>query len=313
MTLLAILSLTFTLLAEISWAQIDQDIELRQERLPLGRDSKVRGTIEMGHFHFSNRLPLSNAAELNALQLRGRVGLQFWNGQAELFGVVGAIKRTDTQRLIQKRPYMELSFYPSFGSWGQIHQYNIVHLPFSDAGYDEELSNPELQGSVYTVGIAPTGILKNHFNGIGVDLKAGIDVWTRLYSRDQTVTEAQMAPQDRATLLEEGPIIEDKSTLFGAIMMGITVYPAYLRRASIAVTGYLVNRQTPFYQIVDDDLGSQYKVMKSSFYLVKGKYALNGSWVLSNESYIFYRDYFREKVDKIGRSFRNIVRLTYHL
>ena len=57
----------------------------------------------------------------------------------------------------------------------------------------------------------------------------------------------------------------------------------------------------------------RYKVEKSAYYLAKLKYALNNELIVSNEFYLFYKGLFAEKIDPKGQSFRNILRMTFHL
>lgn len=311
--MIIVLVLMWIFAPSIGYGQLEHEIEPRQERLPLGHSSPIRAAVEMNHFHFSKLDQDSlKSSEENSLQIRARLGVRFWKDQGELFGVIGAIKKNDYQRLIQKRSYIELSFYPSISHWLQIHQYNVVHLPFSDDGYNQDYSDPQQQGSIYTIGIAPTLRWKHRHDGIGLDLFAGFDIWSRLYSRDQSVEPDQVADEDLGLFLESEPLIEDKADIYGAIMAGISIYPAYLRRASLSLKAYLVNRQVPHYERKNDLWESRYRVLKSSYYQVKAKYALSEDWVIANESYFFYSDYFGEKVDRIGRRLRNIIRLTYH-
>ena len=153
-------------------AQADKEIELQHDRIPLQSKTDLIMKVDFSHFHEELTLG-EELQERNYIQTR-KIGLKLWDGKGELIGVVGALKNIHSQKLLQRRPYVELSLFPWVGPWGQLLQYNIVKLPFSDTFQDEELAKPYRQGTEFTVGIAPTLMWRHRWKQFAWDLSLAL-------------------------------------------------------------------------------------------------------------------------------------------
>lgn len=106
---------------------MDQQIVKERKKSILGN---LYGRLQM-RYHLSTYYDKDDYVDKQevAAHVRMRFGSTFYRGKLDLFGSVGFLKLPKTRKVIQRRPEIELDYYPFFGRWGQIALYNIVELP----------------------------------------------------------------------------------------------------------------------------------------------------------------------------------------
>ncbi|SME90348.1 hypothetical protein [Pseudobacteriovorax antillogorgiicola] len=300
--------------SHLAHAELDREVELKAERLSLRLDPQLFSSIALSHQNLQRiDLETSEPREDASLHVRGRIGTSFWGGQGELYGTFGAIKKSQSLKVIQKRPYLELDLYPWISPFGQIAIYQMLHLPFAESDYNPDYGLPSQQGSIYTIGLAPTFLLPIKFDWFNFHGKVGADIWTRLYSREQVVL-AEHASQDALSLIVRDEVAESSATMQAIAKLGFAISPLYLKRAVFSVTSYIKMTHYPYYDLDEQGrLNDRYKVKKESYHRVELDYAIATRIVLSNDFYYHYTGFFSGRTRGAEPALRNIMRVTYHL
>lgn len=295
-----------------SFANFDQDLVLRSERLALKAKSPIFSSISLGHHSFQKGSTGSDEPPYG--MVTAKAGTRFWKGRGELYGVLGAYKKISSLEVSPARPFLALDLYPFLGKWGQVAQYHRVYAPFSEGEPGAEDLSGNQQGAVYTVGLAPTGLVPIDLSWVRLNLKIGADLWTKLFSRKQSVSEEQM-DQSVLGLLGDDPYLEDtKSTWQSLFKIGFNVTPSSFKDLVFSAMAYTRTRQYPYYERTEGDLiDVNYKVKKTSYYRMKISYAVDSSIVLSNDIYYFYRGYFEESGSEQGSRGSSLLKVTLHM
>lgn len=254
------------------------------------------------------------------LHARAKIGSTFNNGVIDAFATLGVIKGSETQQVVQRRPEIEADIYLFSGKYGQIVQYNIARLPFSDAKYDSENDDASKQGTIYMIGIAPTLVLPIDIYGSSLKLKSGFDYWTELYSRKQMRSNRREREDDHfaATDSEESTSEENGKEdtalkLFSEYTAGYSVTPAFSRALTLEALAFYDSDFLPKYKVNEEGEEEQtYSAKRTSHYRIRLQYDANEKWTLMNDFYHFYDGFFKSQtVGDVDRRFRNIMRVSY--
>lgn len=295
-----------------AFGALDDTVQLKSERISIRLDPRYFGEVSLSYQEIMPTDSSESMELLPSMHLRGKVGLQFWKGRGEAFLSGGAIKLPDSIKFIQKRPYLEVDFYPLLGPYGQVAQYHVIHAPFSDATYQKSYGEPEQQGAIYTIGLAPTLILPLRNSWFHVDWKIGTDIWTRLYSRSQKISSQQVSPAS-FSLLERDGILEDEDPTWQVLASaGLSVSPLFLKNMLISFQTYRKTTQYPYYSY-NGQWDTHYKVSALSYHRVQVNLGLASRLVLSGDLYYFYQGIAEDSKGSNPKGHRGIVKMTYHL
>lgn len=298
------------LFASPSLAGFDEQVALKSERLAIRSKSKVISNISFSHENLSY-LEEEDDYEKSSVITEAKLGMRLWKGKGEIYGVVGAYKRANSLMVSQVRPYLALDMYPLMGKFGQIVSYHRIHIPFSQA---EEEMKPDQQGAIYTIGLAPTGILPFDFSWFRLNLKAGVDSWTRLYSRAQNTREDQISDDIYKLNLSASIVEDENATLQTLAKAGFSITPLYLKNFVVSFMSYLRSTHYPYYSLGNEkQVENQYKVKKDSYHRFRVSYAVDSSVVIANDFYYFYKGHFEESGLASGQTASNILKVTLHL
>jgi hypothetical protein len=247
-----------------------------------------------------------------------RLGKTFYEGKLDISGLFGLVKVPETQKVFARRPEVEVDFYPVRGVYGNIVQYSIAELPFSDSEYDKEAKDPEVQGSVYTVGLS--GNLTYSFFDGTLSPIASVDSWTKLYSRRRYIDEEDdEGDRDRDFFLkmsDEGEPVEDtQHPLYLQTMAGFSYSPPFLRSVTIEPLAYYLSHFRPrYYQDEEGNVDYRYAAERTSFYRLRAQFKIAPDVLLINDFYHYYDGLFSgQTASSQDRRFRNIARLVYYL
>lgn len=247
-----------------------------------------------------------------------RIGKTFYDGKIDVSGLFGLVKIPDTQKVFSRRPEVEVDFYPLRGAYGNIVQYSIAELPFSDSGYDKDAQDPEQQGSVYTVGLS--GTLTHSFLDGTTSPLFSVDTWTKLYSRRRFIDkEDREGDRDREFFLqrsEDGEPVEDSHhPMYLQAMAGVSYSPSFLRSFTLEPLAYYQSFFQPkYFRDAEGNVDYRYGAERTSFYRIRAQYRMSESVLLINDFYHYYDGLFsRQAANPEERRFRNIARLVYYL
>lgn len=263
-----------------------------------------------------------------AVHARLQLGAQFYEGMVDAYTTLGVFKETESQQVLQRQPEVALDLYPVKNDYFQLLQYNFVQLPVrrsntSDKPTEEDSSEAYNPATVYTVGLAPTVKFPVVSSGTRIEFKAGVDGWTRLYSRKQYVEGEQILDDEdepsrfglNAPAGEDQEPIEDRAMHYqGQGLAGIGLSPAFARSFNAETTGHYHSRWTPRYSYNDrGGTDYEYGVDRYSYYRVRLKLDLNERLALTNDFYHFHQGLFEAERKGEERRYRNILRLSCRL
>jgi len=289
----------------------------------------IYSAVELRH-HLNTYYDIQGyrARQEPSLHARAKLGATMQEGAIDAYATVGIIKGTQTQQLVQRRPEIEIDVYPLFGTYGQIIQYNIMQLPFAheDETTESDSDNStDQQGTIYTLGLAPTLVLPYEINGSSLKMKAGFDFWTELFSRKQKRDDED---RDHFALDDDEQDDESQSDtgedsalrLFSQYMVGMVISPAWSRATELEASIYYDSDFIPEYSDAEagsDDEAEQrdyrYKADRDSHYRIRLQYELSERLAFINDFYHFHEGFFAKKVYDDDRRYRNIARLSYKL
>ena len=283
------------------------------------------GTLELRH-HVNTYYDKDDylAGQEPSVHARMKLGARFYGGAIDAYGTLGVYKRPRTQVVYQRRPELELDFYPlRLGSFTLL-QYNLIKLPFSskdsvlaeDTGRDVTVDTSE--GTVYEFGIAPI-VRWTHPTAYGdVRLMAVTDNWTKLYSRPQYTSDYTEDYEEREFGLgpeataEEEPIEDYAPHYFSHVMVASgfrsNYWPLYAE-----ISGNHVSKFQPKYKANEGKKDYDYGAERHSYYKMRVRYEIDSRWSVTNDFYQYFGGLFASQRRQAERRFRNIARLSCNL
>ncbi|MBF0440534.1 MAG: hypothetical protein HQK54_01395 [Oligoflexales bacterium] len=296
-------------------ADFDKNIELvKMHELPM--PSQYYGLLDLRQYSetfYDNQNYLIRQPPHGEARLR--LGAMYYEGMVDIYGTLGAIKVPSSQKVIQRRPEVEVDYYPISGEYGHIVFYNIVELPFSEGEFDRSNNVVSNQGTVASVGISPviaipTVIERNRFI-----FKIGGDIWTKLYSRRQYVDTSEDVKEGNESLLlrrdESGEPYEDyASPLYLEGLAGFSFIPAFAGKSAFHMLAYALNEFKPKYYEESGVVKERYGAERSSYYQIKVKIAINDRIDLINDFYHYHKGFFEARVKGEDKArYTNVLRL----
>jgi hypothetical protein len=297
-------------------------------------------TVEMRH-HLNTYYDQEGylATREPSMHLRLQLGLQLYGGLVDTYATLGIYKLPESQQVLQRRPELALDIYPVRNMYFTLLQYNLVQLPYKksdatnsdsiDVANDEEKSSDEVDGTVYTLGLAPTAKWPMALGSSILELKAGIDGWTRLYSQRQYTGNYndefddedggrfsldESAKSSEAAGVKEEPIEDYAMHYQTQYMAGFAFKMGFFPDLSSEVTINHNSRFDPVYTRSEDG-GVEYKygADRYSFYRWRLQYEMSSRVSLINDFYHFHDGFFAGERSGSDRRFRNIARITCRL
>jgi hypothetical protein len=263
-----------------------------------------------------------------SLHARVQAGAQFYSGMVDAYLTFGVYKLPQTQQVLQRRPELALDFYPVRTTYFTLLQYNLIQMPYDQTQQDPESDEDTKTGTVYTLGVAPTGRLPFNAGSTKIELKAGLDGWTRLYSRQQYVEGQELGAEDEGdesrlglddAAEEPAEPIEDYALHYRhEAMAGFSVQPGFLPGLTGEATTNYHSSYDPVYTRNEETgaVSYDYGVERHSYYRIRLAYAVTDRITIMNDFYNFFDGFYagkREGVEREDRRFRNIARVMCRL
>lgn len=245
-----------------------------------------------------------------SLQLRGKFGFSAYQGLMDVYAAVGVIKLSETLRVIQKRPELAIDIYPVSNEYILINQYHLLELPFSEADYDSRNAYAERQGTVYRPGLATTAFMKWATPVAALKLKAGVDLWTEMYSRNQFHRHEKEINGHFALVKDpetQQPVTRKAPSLYSEFMLNVGVRIPWLAGIESDIGLYYDNF---FHEAVN---AQELKPSRESFLKWSLVYKVKPGVVFSNDLVRYHESFLGDRVTGDKRTFRNIVRITQAL
>lgn len=170
-----------------SYAELYQPTELRIDQ-PFSQKSDRYGLLEIRHrtsTFYDDKNYLQRETPL--VEAVGRVGFRLYRGRFDAFLEGGVLKGAGTQQFIQRRPVAGATYYPLQNNFGEVQIYSLVELPFVETR-EAGQQLPGEQGSIATVGVAPTFNYETRLDMGPIGFRVGTDIWTKVYSRRQEIS-----------------------------------------------------------------------------------------------------------------------------
>ena len=269
-------------------------------------------SVELRH-HVNSHFEKNGYAKqyVPSMQFRSQLGLVLYEGHVDLYSTFGVVKYPQTQRILQRRPEINLDFYPIKSPFFKLRQYHYWRLPFSretsdpatryESPWDEEADR---DGTVYTVGLNPVFRHKVSTQYGIFEGKVGSDLLTRLYSRKQTVQIDGIKDQDGNEVEDYIPRIGSKQFL--GLQFAAQDVPGLKLMGHI----YFESRFYPNYHQKEYGTYYHYKVSRFSFYKLRLYLQLNKRLSLINDFYHFHNGFFAKNRFEHEKRFRNVMRIS---
>lgn len=293
--------------------EIDGPVEFKMDQ-PHQYKSILYGQLELRHYtdnFYDDEGYLSSQKPY--ISTRGRFGFRLYRGTLDIYTVLGFIKQTETQKVVQKRPLLVADYYPVDHRYGEILIYNMVEAPFSESDFDSRNGDPERQGSIYTIGVAP--VVRYDFRVFGGPLwvSFGGDFWTKTYSRRQSLEEDSMTEDEFGLVGTWAEQPEDHvARLYTQYKTGLSYSPDYKRQFVHEFFIYYDNSHYPFYSIEpDESLDHEYKTLRRSKFRFRMTWILDKRVYLRNDYYKYYSGLFKSSLTGKHRQSRNIFYVGY--
>jgi hypothetical protein len=284
------------------------------------------GALEMRH-SLSTYYDEAGAYDRQEPTMHARLqfGAQFYDGAVDAYATLGVYNRASTQQFHQRRPELAVDFRPFAGPYFELLQYNTVKVPFQSEDKDPEAQEPILsEGSVYVFGLAPVVKAPFQAGATKITAKAGLDAWTKLYSRKQytrgyddgrTVEdEGRLGLVDTRPDTAETGEIEDSALHYdGQTLAGVVVHPGFLPDLKAEWTGHYHSSYRPRYTQYDSGTEHTYRVERYSYYRLRLEYELTPRVSVANELYHYYDGFYAGGSSGEDRRFRNVARLACKL
>lgn len=244
-----------------------------------------------------------------------QLGLNLYNGYADLYATLGAVKLAQTQQVLQRRPQIELDIYPVNTDAYSLTQYTIVETPFSESSYDSENAEISRQGSIITLGFAQSLQADVQGSIAHWGFRLGTDLWTELYSRKQP-RSIEDSEREQFSLARNGAPLGDEeseaSPFNSEAMAGVTIKPHFLNKLEMGFSVHLNTKQEAkyYYDESSDELDFSYKKLTSSNYLLRLHYKLDDRVSFINDLYHFHDGFFAGRMKGSDRRrLRNVARM----
>ena len=255
-----------------------------------------------------------------SVQAKAQIGATFQRGTLDVYGTVGVIKLPGTQKMVQRRPEVEIDFYGLRRSEGSVVIYNRVELPFSDADFDKDNARPSRQGTIYTLGGTPHVQHVSDLGGVHLLVSLTLDAWSSFFSRRQFVSRDDMAREkDESFFLaqeEQGqPVEATAPPVHNEITAGVGIYPLIWRGLVLETSVVSSHDHEPVYFLDQDDrISHKYNTQRTSHYRVSLTLQVNKSVSISNDFYHYHDGFFEERIKgtEDGR-FRNTFKVSCRL
>jgi len=262
-----------------------------------------------------------------SLHARLQFGAQFYDGIVDAYATLGVFKEPTSQQVLQRRPELDLDYYPWKNDFATILIYNMVQLPVRAANSGatvEDEKDDYSASSVYMMGLAPTLKYPLIKGASRLDLKAGVDGWTRLYSRKQYTTSYSDA--DKEDEADDGRLglnaaadgaapIEDYALHYQAqALAGVAFSPEFAHALNVETTAHYHSKFEPRYtREPSGNVDYVYGVERYAYYRIRLHYDLSDRVAVTNDFYHFHEGFFAENRKGIERRYRNILRLSCRL
>ncbi len=282
--------------------------------------AKGYGSVEVRHHtntYYDNQ-GLYNRQE-PSVHTRMQLGAQMYEGRVDFYGTLGVYKRPLTQQIQQRKPELALDFYPLKSDLMTLLVYNIVQFPVRNPDYmhDEEREEEHGDGTTYIFGISPTMRFRSVMQVPKIDLKFGMDGWTKMYSRKQYTGEYIVDDEGDgrgSALTSNEEEIEDTAMHYKLQgFAGASFNLLAIKDVLLEVTSHYQSDFRPVYERIEDDVEYHYGATRFSFFKARLNWDLNPRVSLANDFYQYYEGFFDEKRAGIERRFRNVARLTCKL
>jgi len=269
-------------------------------------------------------------------QMRTQIGARLYDRLADLYVTLGAYKVPQTQQILPRRPEIGLDLWPFNGETFSMLFYNVFQPPFRsaedapadrDQGDMDDVRSGGLDGGILTTGLAPSVRQLVPVGSGRLILRAGSDVWTRMYSRKQYLSDRQ--PNDESPRFSlTGRSSETDETGDGAAMTDredyalhyatqyfatVGVGQSWLPQLTGEIGGYYDTRYLPVYAISEDGSSYRYTADRFSHVRVRLQYALTDRATLSNEFYQYQSGLFAAQRYDGDRRYRNLLRLNWRM
>ena len=254
-----------------------------------------------------------------SVHTRMQLGAQMYEGRVDFYGTLGVYKRPLTQQIQQRKPELALDFYPLKSDLMTLLVYNIVQFPVRNPDYmhDEEREEEHGDGTTYIFGMSPTVRFRSVMQVPKIDLKFGMDGWTKMYSRKQYTGEYIVEDEGDghgAALTTNDEEIEDTAMHYKLQgFAGASFNMLALKDVLLEVTTHYQSDFRPVYERIEDDVEYHYGATRFSFFKARLNWDLNPRVSLANDFYQYYEGLFDEKRAGVERRFRNVARLTCKL
>lgn len=320
----------FTLLAMKAFGEPKEDklgLTLKQPTSETAFPAHVYGTVELRH-HINTYYDKQDyrTRQDPSFHARIKLGASFRQGFIDAYTTLGVIKGPQSQQLVQRRPEFEIDLYPLAIDYVQVVQYHLVELPFSNTEFaDEDSPDPESEGTAYSIGVAPSVSLPVSLARSRLSWKAGVDVWTKLYSKPQYRghNENEIREDDHFAAAPEESTNEAGNAdsqrrqdpalrYYSLYMLGVAIEPSFLNQLNFEASLFYDNRFVPNYVSEDSD-EYRYKPVRSSYYRLRAKFVITERTSVINDFYHFHEGFFEAKRRDDHRRFRNIARISYQL
>ncbi len=282
--------------------------------------AKGYGSVEVRHHlntYYDNQ-GFYNRQE-PSLHTRLQLGAQMYEGRVDFYGTLGVYKRPDTQQIQQRKPELALDFYPMKSDLLTLLVYNIVQFPVRNPDYrhDEEREEAHGDGTTYIFGMAPTMRFRSVVQAPKIDLKVGLDGWTKMYSRKQYTGEYSVDDEGdghSAALTTNEEEIEDTAMHYKLQgFAGGSISMAAVKDVMLEITTHYQSDFRPVYERIEGDVEYHYGATRFSFMKARLNWDLSPRVSVANDFYQYYEGLFDDKRAGIERRFRNVARLTCKL
>lgn len=310
----------FFAFAALSLLSIDAAAQVAATQKSSEPPVKPYGSIDMRH-HINTYY--DDQGEYNrqepSVHTRMQLGAQLYEGRIDFYGTLGAYKRPLTQQIQQRKPELALDYYPVKSDMLTFLVYNIVQFPVRNSDYraDEEREEDNGDGTTYIFGMSPTMRFRSVMQVPRIDLKFGLDGWTKMYSRKQYTGEYIVEDEGEgygSALTTNEEEIEDTAMHYKLQgFAGMSFNTLALRDFLLEVTTHYQSDFKPIYERSEDSVEYRYGATRFSFFKARLNWDLSPRVSFANDFYQYYDGLFDEKRQGVERRFRNVARLTCKL
>ena len=284
----------------------------RRAHQPFASSKKIYSTLVISHVNQRfNDLGGSGYRETPLVSIDLRLGMRLYRGRFDVWGVLGARKKTETVILEQARNRVGVDYYPHESRYGQVMLFAHVLSPFKEA--DSSIIEPLEQGQQYDgalihPGVYLAGVVPTQLGPTLLELELSAKAWTELYSRSREVSVYD--EEDRLTSEKVDPT---RLASFSEGGLALIFSPSRKRELTLTLKGELTSSEQ--YNYYRNEGGTNIEprkyTNKASRLLLRSSYRIARRVIFQNEFQKNYLNVFEKIYFKSKPIYTNSMNLLY--